>query len=129
MKIIARIAKWLRHRLLKPTCAGSNPAAGAKLTLPLYEPYRGKQFDFDRDIAWGTKRINPDFIINQYCEVHPNQRLTLTPQVRGRNIMTCAVCNTEYFDGVAKRSNVITIEHPRCACGRKRYIDCNCLLS
>lgn len=29
--IIARIAKWLRHRLLKPTYAGSNPAAGATM--------------------------------------------------------------------------------------------------
>lgn len=45
MNTIARLAKWLRQRLLKPSCAGSNPAAGANLNETEQRPMTDKTLD------------------------------------------------------------------------------------
>lgn len=48
-------------------------------------------------------------IANSRCMVHPDQPLIPTPQQFGPTIMTCPICNAEYFDNLAKQPDVITI--------------------
>lgn len=46
---------------------------------------------------------------NQRCMVHPDQSLMRTRQTGGRTLMTCPVCNTDFFDRMARQPGVITI--------------------